>query len=128
MMNRLTGLELVNYLSTMQIAGQGKRVVVVGVDGPDCSGKTTISNALTAARPSLWQALHLDEHADPEVLRTDRDVMSLETFLTDYFPTDKVVSAIQIAAERCELRGPSRLVVEGMFLCRPQIRRMIDFM
>jgi uridine kinase len=123
----LSGSALTEYLVTIPDAIGGSQVVTIGIDGPDCSGKTTLAKALAATAPARWRSLHLDEYVDPRVLQLDHEIMSLETFLTDYFPPKPMAEAIREGADTCRTQGIGNLVVEGLFLCRPQICRLLDY-
>jgi len=119
---------LVEHLLTIRCQVGATRLFIIGIDGPDCAGKSTLARSLSAAIPEHYRSLHLDEYVDTRVLGLDRESMSLETFLTSYFPTEVMAATIRESAVTCQSQGVGCLVVEGMFLCRPQIRQQFDYL
>jgi uridine kinase len=97
------------------------RVSVLGVDGPDCAGKSTLSGALRDAADAAGIALpvvHADDFTLPRELRTSLGDFLPESYLRHYFDWTSLLSRL---AEITNGADGSLAVVEGMFLFSPRI-------
>jgi uridine kinase len=120
--------------------------VVVGIDGPDCAGKTTIADSLAVALRTPTVRASVDGFNRPRAMRYERGELSAEGYYLDSFDYPALL-------DRCLLpfRGgepalrttsyehrrdtedpggavavPARavLIVDGVFLLRPELREV----
>lgn len=141
-------MALVQDVAALVDALHPERRVAVAVDGPDAAGKSTFARALVQllARPVLLVAL--DDWHHPRAVRTQRgpdspegcyhdttDRGALETALLEPFragartvQTAAFDHARDVPAPLLqEVPGPgAALVVEGVFVLRPELRRWWD--
>jgi uridine kinase len=93
----------------------------IAVDGPDAAGKTTLADELAAAlrrRGSDVSGVSIDDYlrSPAERYRLGRD--SPEGYYRDSFDLDGLRRAV--------LTSTSRVVVEGVFLLRPELADLWD--
>ncbi len=94
---------------------------VVAIDGPDCSGKTTLSNTLLRIAKSQEinaNVLHLDDSFVTNVMRPRRNPDAVSEFLLDFFSHDTLKEKLE------ESRG--LVFLEGMFLLQPWLLNLYD--
>lgn len=108
------------------------RPLIVGIDGPDCAGKTTMSQLLLRqfmARKRIL-LIHADDYLRPKDHRERRGEFSVEGFLFDYFDQDAllrgVLEVMSDAGPRAGVKA-DLLIVEGMFLFRPPLNAHFRF-
>jgi RimJ/RimL family protein N-acetyltransferase/uridine kinase len=88
--------------------------VVVGIDGPDAAGKTTMADRLGAALPGSCR-LSIDDFMRPRAERYGVGELDPEGYYRRSFDDDALLAAIHAA--------PSDVVVvDGVFLHRPSLR------
>jgi len=89
--------------------------VVVGIDGPDTAGKTTLADRLAAALPGSART-SIDDFMRPRAERYGRGELDPEGYYRDSFDDAALLAAIDAA--------PSTVVlVDGVFLHRPSLLR-----
>lgn len=88
--------------------------VVVGIDGPDTAGKTTLADRLGAALPGSSR-LSIDDFMRPRAERHGHGELDPEGYYRLSFDDDALLAAI--AATPSEV-----VVVDGVFLHRPSLR------
>ncbi len=99
-----------------------KKDLVVAVDGPDCSGKTTLATTLkeTAQIHGFeCTVCHLDDTFERIVRRPRRNPDAVSEFVLEFFSYERIS---EIIGETSGLR-----IFEGMFLLRPNLLPMFDF-
>jgi uridine kinase len=101
---------------------------VVGIDGPDCSGKSTLSRrVIQAVKGHLAAAcLHCDDYANDRETRQRRGAFSADAFYFDYFDAEAIQNSI-IAIVSSGGGVLPLLLVEGLFLYRPPLRPLFDY-
>lgn len=97
---------------------------VVGIDGPDCAGKSTLARSIATLFGDGIAVLHGDDYLAPAALVRDLDRLEVETFICDFFDWDQ----LEMAFEKCLIDRPQVLVVEGMFLASAPFRARIGTM
>lgn len=121
--------------------------LLVAVDGPDAAGKTTLAHAITErlARPSL--CVSIDGWHNPRRHRLGRGAESAEGYFLDSFDVDGLVAGclapFESGSRRIRTAGfdhvadtavemwqevatDAVLIVEGVFLLRPELRQWWD--
>ena len=93
--------------------------VLVGIDGPDAAGKTTLADRLAAALPAPVTRLSVDDFLQPPAVRYRRGKESPEGFYRDSFDGEAFAAA-------CAAGGPT-VVADGIFLLRPELRSLWTF-
>jgi uridine kinase len=88
--------------------------VVIGIDGPDTAGKTTLADRLAAAVPGAARA-SIDDFLRPRAERYGRGELDPEGYYRDSFDDAALLAAIGGAAS-------SVVLVDGVFLHRPSLR------
>lgn len=109
------------------VGSASRRGRVLALDGPDCSGKTSLADAIYRLDQDAWRVLHIDDLVSPEVLANDRAAFSLQSFLLDYFPVERCAKAIADES-RAAAADEHALLVEGLFMARPALLRSIDYL
>lgn len=98
--------------------------IVLGIDGPDCSGKSTLSRELASVAPGLVSVIHGDDFLYAgDVLREDQ-AFGVDTFICDLFDWTAWSSAVHTSLSD----APDLLVVEGVFLGATPFRPIITSM
>lgn len=89
--------------------------VLVGIDGPDAAGKTTLAGRLADAVPGSVHRVSVDDFVNPPEERYRRGELSPEGFYRDL---------VDVAAfvEACGAGNGATVVAEGIFLLRPELR------
>lgn len=94
---------------------------VVAIDGPDCSGKTTLSNLLlNIARSEKinTSVIRLDDFFVANVKRPRPNPDAVSEFLLDYFPCDELIEILKTSH--------GLVFLEGMFVLRPCLLNLYD--
>jgi uridine kinase len=91
--------------------------VVVGIDGPDAAGKTTLADRLAAALPGMPRRVSIDDFLQPRGQRYRRGELSAEGYYRDLFDLPAVIQA-------CRAEDGGIRVVDGVFLLRPELRSL----
>lgn len=134
--------DLVSAVSAL--AAERERVLV-GVDGPDAAGKTTLADRLATASPLHVVRAGLDGFHYPRAHRQRRGELSSAGYYHDAFDVDALVDGLlapfphgakevtrSVFDHRTDCEAPARvrdiparsvLVVDGVFLLRPALRR-----
>jgi uridine kinase len=129
------------------------RPLVVGIDGPCASGKTTLAVALEAnlrsAHGHHTLIVHVDDFHRPRSKR-HQDANRSRAFFDGYFDIDRLerrvlrplrekgvldaeLTVLDFSSDeytrtlRFQAHARSIVIVEGVFLLRPEIRRWLDF-
>jgi len=101
------------------------RVVVVGIDGVDGSGKTSFAARLAdILRPLSVTVVHADDHLNPPEIRHAKGRNSPEGFWLDTYDRASLIGAV--ADARAASVGGGIVLVEGMFLHRVEMRSLWD--
>jgi uridine kinase len=117
--------------------------VLVGIDGPDAAGKSTLADRLAESLPAPVLRVSVDRFHLPQKVRHRRGQLSAEGYYQDSFDYPALLTRclapfragapqVQTASydyradgrSRTDAEVPSRtiLVVDGVFLLRPQLR------
>ncbi len=101
--------------------------MLVGIDGPDAAGKTTLATALaTALAAVLPGAVHrasVDDFPRPPEERYRRGELSPEGFYRDSTDLSRLVEGCLVPfRDGVAGAGPVVLVVDGVFVLRPELR------
>lgn len=133
----------VKYLSTCQLActlidklvglaAARQNVLIVALDGPDCSGKTTLARELLTqgkGRASIALA-HFDDYLNEKTFRLRRGEFSTVGFREDYFDFDAFADGILAQAKRGKIDSgiakPHLVIAEGLFLQDKRLRSYFD--
>lgn len=107
--------------------GASRHGGVLALDGPDCSGKTSLADAICRLDEDAWRVLHIDDLVSSEILAADREVFSLQSFMLEYFPVEECAEAIT-RESHAALEEGRFLVVEGLFLARPALRDCVNYL
>jgi uridine kinase len=130
------------------------RATIIAIDGIDCSGKSQLSLELTKilASNSNIVLIHADDFLNPKLIREKQGKWSFKGFYEDFFDFNKLhtkvleplirgqevdfcFSPIQIRNEqdvignkiRYQINTDDIVIVEGLFLLRPELKDMFDF-
>jgi uridine kinase len=117
---------------------------LVGIDGPDAAGKTTLADRLAAALPGPVVRASVDGFHRPRALRMRRGSTSAVGYYEDAFDLPRLQSELlepfasgaatvstavhdyatdtPSVQQQHEVPAGAVLVVDGMFLLRPQLR------
>lgn len=99
------------------------RRVLVGIDGPDAAGKTTLAAALAAALPGVVHRASVDDFPRPPEERYRRGELSPEGFYRDSTELSQLVEGCLVPfRDGVAGAGPAVLVVDGVFVLRPELR------
>lgn len=109
---------------------RGRRIVV-GIDGPDCSGKSTLCRALvTELKENLRVVpIHLDDYLNRPAQRNQHGEFSVDGFLNDYFDYESLIrSALKpfVASSKHAPVCGEIMIVEGLFLFRKELAGYFD--
>ena len=88
--------------------------VLVGIDGPDAAGKTTLADRVAAALQGPVRRVSADDFVRPRDERYRRGELSPEGYYRDLFDLPALTAAC--------LSGTATVVVDGVFLLRPELR------
>ncbi len=122
--------ELIDRLSraVAELARRRDRVVV-GIDGPDAAGKTSLGAALASALGPAAAQLSVDDFLRPRDVRYRRGELSPEGYYRDSVDEDALCTVIRGFRETCGGAGSDGrgvLVVDGIFLQRSGVRSLLD--
>jgi uridine kinase len=133
-------------IAVSRLARQRQRILV-GIDGPDASGKTTMADRLAASVEAPAFRVSVDEFHQPAEVRRRRGALSPEGYYREAFdhralradcllPFRAGAGRIRSASHdhRMDLRLATALsvpvgavlVVDGVFLLRPELRDLWD--
>jgi uridine kinase len=109
-----------------------RRPLIVGIDGPDCAGKTVMGKLLLRQLMVRRRTLliHADDYLHPKDHRERRGEFSVEGFLFDYFDQGALLRGVlEVMSELSASTGVKAdiLIVEGMFLFRPPLNAHFSF-
>ncbi len=94
---------------------------IVAIDGPDCCGKTTLSNKLVSIAKSQGMnahVVHLDDSFESNITRPRRNPDAVSEFLLDFFSHDTLRETLG------KFKG--LIILEGMFLLQPWLLDLYD--
>ena len=94
--------------------------MLVGIDGPDAAGKTTLADGLAAALPGEVHRASVDDFHHPPEERYRRGELSPEGFYRDTVDLHRLVDECLVPFRGGT--GPAVLVVDGVFVLRPELR------
>ena len=97
---------------------------VVAIDGPDCAGKSSLAAALAHQLPGHVIRASIDSFHHPTTRRYERGELSPEGCYLDSFDYDRFRREVLTPFSTAGARGV--LVVEGVFLLRPEFRDVWD--
>ncbi|TYP84987.1 uridine kinase [Blastococcus xanthinilyticus] len=119
-------MELVSRLAAAVAALTARHSrVLVGIDGPDAAGKTTLADRLAAELSGPVQRVSVDDFPRPVEERYRRGELSAEGFYLDAIDHDRLLAEVLVPFRNgADGAGPRTLVVDGIFLLRPQLRRL----
>jgi len=134
-------------ISIERLASHGPRVVV-GIDGPDAAGKTTLADEIVRHLTIPWVRASIDGFHQPREVRMQRGVLSPEGYFRDSFDSAVLVDELltpfrsggkrvrtkifdwraDVPIEQVPVAVPERavLVFDGVFLLRPELRDLWD--
>lgn len=116
----------IDYVSQhiIERSTSGNGPVIVGIDGPDCAGKSTFAKNLVTrlkgGRSTLL--IHFDDYANTKEKRERAGEFSVESFLYDYFDEAALCAALDAIA----ICAINVVIVEGLFLFRPALVDRFD--
>jgi uridine kinase len=97
--------------------------VLVGIDGPDAAGKTMLADALAAALPGAVHRVSVDDFPRPSEERYRRGELSPEGLYRDSTDLPRLVEGCLVPfRDGVAGTGPAVLVVDGVFVLRPELR------
>ena len=106
----------------------------VGINGLDCSGKTTLANELLAAYGSRGieaNLLHVDDFNDLAVQNRVYSAFITGDFspalFEEYYQSSVNYAALGDTIERHKQQSKDILIVEGVFLFRSSLADMFDY-
>lgn len=103
---------------------QTPRPLIIGIDGPDCAGKTTLSRELLRHFMAHKRVLlvHADDYLHAKDYREQRGEFSVEGFLLDYFDQEAIARGVlEPMTDASAGVRPDLVILEGMFLYRPPL-------
>jgi uridine kinase len=121
--------ELVRRITSALVAKAetADRLLVVGLDGPDCAGKTTLAASLGGTLQIASVArdvIHYDDFVHPEFLWLGRGA---ERFYRQCFdPAGLRAEVLARAGAPLASPPPAVLLVEGLFLLSSDLRDLFD--
>ena len=89
--------------------------VLVGIDGPDAAGKTTLADRLADALPGPVLRISADDFLRPRQERYRRGQLSPEGYSRDSVD-------LEAFADACLTAAATTVVADGIFLLRPELR------
>lgn len=95
---------------------------VIGIDGPDCAGKSTLAAALRGASDEDTLIVHGDDFLYPDDVRAGKGGFDVATLMCDYFDWPKWEAAVAEALQR----APGLVVIEGVFLAASPVVRFVS--
>ena len=97
--------------------------MLVGIDGPDAAGKTMLADALAAALPGAVHRVSVDDFPRPSEERHRRGELSPEGLYRDSTDLPRLVEGCLVPfRDGVAGTGPAVLVVDGVFVLRPELR------
>lgn len=107
------------------------RRVFVAIDGPDCSGKTTLCNSVVTSLKDRHTILpvHFDDYLNSERVRQRRGRCSPRAFLWDFFDAGALVRSVLEPMKRSATEvspAPIIVIVEGLFLLSKDLAPLFD--
>lgn len=120
-------MSLLDRLADRICSRHPQRQVLVGIDGPDCAGKTTLCDALAdrlAGRRVTVRA-SLDDHQHPPAVRYRLGRDSPEGCYRDTVDLDAFHREVLQPFRTCQVPN-AVLVVDGVFVLRPELAARWD--
>ena len=113
-------MDLVNRLAdAVEDRRRSEGRVAIAIDGPDAAGKTTLADRLAAVLPVQARRLSADDFLRPREHRYHRGELSPEGYYRDLFDLAALIEGC-----RSDDGRPETLVVDGVFLLRPELRHL----
>lgn len=109
-------MDLVQRLAATLVGRAATRApVLVGIDGPDAAGKTTLADRLADALPGPVLRVSADDFLRPRADRYRRGELSPEGYYRDSVD-------LTAFADACRTAVTTTVVADGIFLLRPELR------
>ncbi|NOZ46451.1 MAG: hypothetical protein GXO79_06675 [Chlorobi bacterium] len=123
-----------DVLSIIQNAVLYKKVkspIVVGIDGPDCSGKSTMSIDLLMFFKQNYnvQIFHCDDYINRIAKDFDVNSCSYIKFYTDFFDRESIINGVFKPLNQikdCSLNLIDIVIIEGLFLAIDEFTNFFD--
>lgn len=115
------------------LAASRQTAIIVALDGPDCSGKTTLAREfLTQGKGRASIALaHFDDYLNEKSFRLRQGEFSAVGFREDYFDFDAFADGFLEHAKRAKMRSditkPHLFIAEGLFLQDKRLFSYFDY-
>lgn len=131
---QLSSIDLASDLvdRLVRLAAERSSALVVALDGPDCSGKTTLSKELLTlgkCRASIALA-HFDDYLNQSSVRLQRGEFSPIGFRLDYFDFAAFVDGVLAPARQMKTPSapnkPHIVLAEGLFLLDRRLKPYFD--
>lgn len=121
--------EILQKVKSEILAAKRQERLIIAIDGPDCSGKTTLSRHLCREimKANTIQVVHFDDYANTFQYRTRRGEFSVEGFWADYFDEQALINSVLLPNTIQRQNAPDYLIIEGLFLLKPSIIEFFDY-
>lgn len=99
-----------------------KTPFVIAIDGPDCSGKSHLAETIRRKfHEDGFDAVieHIDDTYTKNVVRPRSNTQAVSEFILEFFTYDHLSSIVD--------KNVNVLIIEGLFLLRPQLIRLFDY-
>lgn len=96
-------------------------VRIIGIDGPDCAGKSTLAEAIARVSRGTVEIVHGDDFLFPAESRVGEVEFEVATLMCDYFDWDRCFDAVREAIRR----KPDAVIVEGVFLAASPVATLL---
>lgn len=120
------------YKTISSNAKERKKILLVCIDGPDCSGKSTLSKDLSSRLMLNYKTIliHYDDYLNPVELRGATDKFQMEDFYNNYFSEaalkNSVLIPVQHLNQEMRISVETIIIIEGLFLCKNEMYKLYD--
>jgi len=94
---------------------------IIGIDGPDCAGKSTLADAIVRVSRGTTEIVHGDDFLFPAEVRAGDVGFEVATLMCDYFDWERWFDAVRAAIRR----KPKAVIVEGVFLAASPVAKLL---